>query len=230
MKKSVILFFIAVCILPATAQDAIFTAPDYKQIEKNVRDSTSPFYYPSLLERYLAADSTLNTEERRHVYFGYVYQPEYTPADTSQYNNLLAEVLSSQSLHPDDYPKILSYADALLVEDPFNLRALKAKLLVYAQQNNVADYKKAAHQKKIVQDAIVSTGDGMSEKTPFYVIRVSHEYDLLPFLGFSFGGDDKVIKNGNYLTLGSNRFGVERVYFDISPVMQYVNRHGGGKL
>jgi len=99
---------------------------------------------------------------------------------------LLAEALSKKSFTPQDYTNILQSADALLLEDPFNLRALNAKLLVYAQQNNTEAYKKVARQRRIVQDAIVGTGDGMSEKTPFYVIKVAHEYDILPFLGYTF--------------------------------------------
>ncbi len=76
----------------------------------------------------------------------------------------------------------MQYSDALLQEDPFNLRALNAKLLVYAQQNNTEEYKSVARQRRIVQDAIIGTGDGMSDKTPpFYVIKMAHEYDILPF-------------------------------------------------
>ncbi|MBK5196315.1 MAG: DUF4919 domain-containing protein, partial [Proteiniphilum sp.] len=123
-------------------------------------------------------------------------------------------------------------SDALLQEDPFNLRALNAKLLVLAQQDNTAAYKSTARKRRIVQDAIIGTGDGMSEKTPYYVIKVAHEYDILPFMGFSFGGEDKILRNQkvNYLTLGKNRFGVERVYFNIKPVIDHVTMRGGGKM
>jgi hypothetical protein len=34
----------------------------------------------------------------------------------------------------------------------------------------------------------------------------------------------------NYLTLGKNRFGVERVYFNIKPVIDHVTMRGGGKM
>lgn len=231
MKKLAIILSAVICGFTAVySQDAFFTAPNYKQIERNVKDTSSPYYYPNLLERYLDGDSTFNTEERRHVYFGYVYQSQYIPSDTSEYNGKLAEILSKQSFTAQDYNNILLYADALLQEDPFNLRALNAKLLVYAQQNSVPEYMKVMNQRKIVQDAIVSTGDGMSEKTPFYVIKVAHEYDLLGFLGYKFGGSDKIVKNCNYLTLAPNRFGVERVYFEISPVLKHASTRQGGKL
>ena len=226
-----ILALSATVIFQAQSQD-FFRAPDFSQIEQNVKEQASSYYYPSLMNKYQSGTTQMTPEEGRHLYFGYVYQPGYVPTDTSEYNSKLAAILSKQSLVPEDYVNILQYADALLLEDPFNLRALNAKLLVYAQDNNAEEYKKVALKRRIVQDAIVGTGDGMSEKTPFYVIKVAHEYDILPFLGFNYGGEDKILKGNkiNYLSLGENRFGVERVYFNISPIVDHLSVHGGGKM
>jgi hypothetical protein len=233
MKKSVILLAIFSCIMiSAQAQEEFFDAPDFRQIERNTKEPSSSFYYPNLMKRYMDGDAKLTLNEGRHLYFGYVFQQGYEPTDTSSYNNLLAQTLAKGVFTPADYNDILQYSSALLLQDPFNLRALNAMLLVYAQQNDTEEYKKVAQQRKVVQDAIVSTGDGMSDNTPFYVIKVAHEYDILPFLGYTYGGEDKIIrgKKVNYLTLGQNRFGVERVYFNISPVIDYVSSHGGGKM
>ena len=234
MKKITLLITLLILTtLQGYAQDdEFFEAPDYRQIERNVKEHSSSYYYPKLLEKYLNSEAAMTPEEGRHLYFGYVYQPNYLPADTSRYNRLLADVLSSQSISANDYTQILQYSDALLEEDPFNLRALNARMLVYAQQNDAEAYKAIARKRRIVQDAIVGTGDGMSEKTAFYVIKVSHEYDILPFMGFTFGGEDKILKGHkvNYLSLGKNRFGVERVYFNIKPVFEHVSARGGGKL
>ena len=225
-----ILAFSTSILLQTNAQD-VFKAPDFAQIERNTKESVSSYYYPNLIKKY--HDGTQMTpEEGRHLYFGYVFQPGYVPTDTSEFNKKLAEVLSKQSFVQEDYKNIVQFADALLLEDPFNLRALNAKLLVYAQENNAEEYKKVALKRRIVQDAIIGTGDGMSEKTPFYVIKVAHEYDILPFLGYNFGGGDKILKGNkvNYLSLGENRFGVERVYFNISPIIDHLSVHGGGKM
>lgn len=232
MKK--ILFILALSatvIFQAQSQD-FFRAPDFSQIERNVKTEASSYYYPNLMRKYQSGTTQMTPEEGRHLYFGYVYQPGYVPTDTSEYNSKLAAILSKQPLVPEDYENILQYADALLLEDPFNLRALNAMLLVHAQENNTEEYKKVALKRRIVQDAIVGTGDGMSEKTPFYVIKVAHEYDILPFLGFNFGGEDKILKGNkvNYLSLGDNRFGVERVYFNISTIVDHLSVRGGGKM
>lgn len=232
-KIGLLIFLFLVTILQGYAQDEeFFEAPDYRQIERNVKEASSSYYYPKLLEKYLNSDATMTPEEGRHLYFGYVYQPNYIPSDTSRYNRLLADVLTKSSFSDDDLNRILEYSESLLKEDPFNLRAFNARMLVYAQHNDTEAYKVIARKRRIVQDAIVGSGDGMSDKTPFYVIKVSHEYDILPFLGFTFGGDDKILKGNkvNYLSLGKNRFGVERIYFNIEPVFKHLSKHGGGKI
>src|SRR5690554_2847308 len=233
MKRISLLVVIFIALaLNVNAQEEFFNAPNYSQIEGNVKDQNSSYYYPTLLKKYLDANSEMTLEEARHLYYGYVFQTNYVPTDTSTYNNKLAITLSRGSFTPSDYAEILEYSNALLLQDPFNLRALNAKLLVLAQQNKTEEYKKVAQKRSIVQSAIVSSGDGMNENSAFYVIKVAHEYDILPFLGYTFGGEDKVLrgKKVNYLSLGDNRFGVDRVYFNISPVIDYISKHGGGRM
>jgi hypothetical protein len=182
MQKLLSIFtLIASVTFSAHAQEEFFSAPNYVQIERNIKEPTSTYYYPKLMEKYMAGDEKMTLEEGRHLYFGFIYQPQYMPVDTSSYNNKLAEVLSKKVFTPNDYTNILEYSNALLLEDPFNLRALNAKLLVYAQQNNTEEYKRVAQQRRVVQNAIAGTGDGMSDKTPFYVIKVAHEYDIFLF-------------------------------------------------
>lgn len=232
MKKFAIITLLAVFSTALFAQYDGPIAPDYKSIERNINDGASNFNYANLMQRYELGDSTMTIDEQRHLYYGYVFQPAYNPADTSQYNAQMATVLNRQHFSDQDYDEVLQFADALLAEDPFNLRALNAKLLVYAQKNNVDAYKKTAQKRNIVQQAIVSSGDGMSKTTPYYVIKVAHEYDILGFLGFKFGGQDKIERNCNCnsLTLAPNRFGVEKMYFNIAPTLDFARRKGSGKI
>ncbi len=232
MKKLAIITVLAVCSVTLFAQYDGPTAPDYKLIERNIKNSSSNFNYSDLMERYELGDSTMTVDEQRHLYFGYIFQPAYNPVDTSQYNTKMAGVLNKQYFSDRDYDDILEYADALLTEDPFNLRALNAKLLVYAQKNNAEAYKKTARKRNIVQQAIVSSGDGIEKSTPYYVIKVAHEYDILSFLGFRFGGQDKIERNCNCnsLSLAPNRFGVEKLYFNIAPTFDYARKKGGGRI
>lgn len=232
MKKFAFILVLTIISTTLFAQFDEPLAPNYAQIEKNIKNSSSNFNYSNLMKRYELGDSTLTLDEQRHLYYGFVFQPQYNPADTSRNNAKMASVLSQQHFSQTDFDEILGYADALLKEDPFNLRALNAKLLVYAQKNEVESYRKTAQKREIVQQAIISSGDGMEKSTPYYVIKVAHEYDMLNFLGFKFGGQDKIERNCNCnsLTLSPNQFGVEKLYFNISPTLDYARKKGGGKI
>lgn len=232
MKKISVLFFFVIVSFAIFAQSPDFVAPNYNEIEKNIQNEFSNLYYPKLMERYIAGDSTFTADEQRHLYYGYVFQPTYKPTEISEYNGKMSDLLAKQYLDESDYDLVLVYADELLKEDPFNLRALNAKLLIYAQKNDVDAYKNILQRRRNVQLAIINSGDGMSKSTPYYVIRVSHEYDMLGFLGFQFGGTDKLVKRSkcNYLSLATNRFGIDKLYFNIAPVFKYASKHGVGKL
>lgn len=229
MKKTYITFLLSIVCTSMFAQYDGPVAPNYNEIENNI---TLKYNYSELMNKYMAGDTEMSIEEQRHLYYGFVFQPHYNPSDTSKYNNDLSQVLNKQFLSTSDYNDVEKHAKALLTEDPFNLRALNALLLVYAQLDNSEQYKITTQKKDIVQRAISSSGDGMTKKTAFYVIKVSHEYDILGFLGFKYGGSEKIEKNCkcNSLSLATNPFDIDKVYFNIEPILDYAKRKGGGKL
>ena len=95
MRKLIVTITLLTCILLSTrAQEEFFKAPDLARIERNIKDASSSYYYPNLLKKYLAGDPKMTREEGRCLYFGYIFQADYQPADTSIYNYKLAETLS----------------------------------------------------------------------------------------------------------------------------------------
>ncbi len=214
--------------LAAYAQYDGPVAPNYKEIEKNF---IAKYQYSELMDKYLAGSSDMSIEEQRHVYYGFITQPQYNPTDTSKYNSDLSLALSKTYLSDSDYNIIESSAKSLLAEDPFNLRALNALLLVYAEKDNVEQYKITNQKIDIVQRAIASSGDGMTRKTAYYVIKVAHEYDILNFLGYRYGGAKKMEKDKcNSLFVAPNPYDVEKIYFNIEPALNYMKKRGGMKF
>ena len=68
MKKTILLL-LAVVLLPVIgfAQKTETEKPDYSQIEKDIADPQSNFYYPKLLQRYKGYDTTMTLQEKRYV-------------------------------------------------------------------------------------------------------------------------------------------------------------------
>ena len=236
--KKVFLLIIAVIVcgvasVYAQHDEEHFWPPDYRQISRNIQDPATSFYYPRLMQRFLAGDPTLSLQEGRHLYFGAVFQPWFTTADNPHYNQLLVSVLRRTTFTDQDYADILRFSQALLDEDPFNLRALESQLIVHAHYGNTVEYARIQQKRRVVLLAISSTSDGMSPDTPFFVTRMAHQFDILPFFGLHFGGEARVVRNRgilnifsrnrrtvNYVTLTPNPFGIPRYYFDITPMMR----------
>lgn len=171
--RSLILILFLVGSISASAQsNYIPVNRDY--IEKKVKDSTSPFYYQTLLTRYLAYDSTLNLEDYRFLYYGFPFQPAYSPY-ASFMNSELNDLLKNK-----DNRKALELAHEVYQQQPVSPRSLY-NILVTMQISGSNDSTMRHVQRQYVNiiDAIVSSGDGRSCGTAFKTIFVPDQYEVM---------------------------------------------------
>ncbi len=198
--------------------------PDYKIIEKEISKEKSEFYYPKLLSRYINSDSTMTLKEKRYLYYGYSFQEAYSPYGTSNFSDSLSVLFKKeQLLNKEDLNKMIKFSDSVLVEYPFDLRAMNYQLYAFKKLGKKSEFDKKINQIRIIIDAILSSGDGLKMETAFYVIYISHEYDLLDILGFEFGGEQSLIEHYDYLKLAKNPQKIDGFYFDISPSLNSLN-------
>jgi hypothetical protein len=212
--------FVLIFSFSADAQDWEYKAPEYRKIKKAIQKEGTRFYYPVLMRRYLAADSTLSKEEKRHLYYGFVFQPEYRPYMRSDSMDSIRQILEREEIpSAKELALIVQHADAILMEQPFDLNALNYQILALDQLGYVSEIKEKVTKYLTIIDAIVSSGNGLTKNSAFYVIDTSHEYALLDLLGFQFGGSQTLIDHFDYLTLRENDAGLEGLYFDVSPCL-----------
>ncbi|MFL9843781.1 DUF4919 domain-containing protein [Flavobacterium rhizosphaerae] len=213
--KKIILLLLLLCPLCIFAQD--FTKPDYKTIEKNIKDKNSPYFFEKLFDRFTKADTTMTLEEKRHVYYGYSFTDAYSPYSTPDAKDELNKLMDKENLDDTEKEKALGLIDKVLKEDPFSLQMLNYKLFFYEELNRNKEAEDTANKMGMILDAILSTGDGTSIENCFYVITVGNEYEVISIIGFEFGGKQSLIENKyDYLELAENAYGIEGFYFDIS--------------
>lgn len=193
--------------------------PNYSKIEKAIKKDQSELYYPKLMQRFLDSDTNMSLEEKRHLYYGFSFQPGYAPYGHSDYEDSLNSFLQKGSPNEQEYEKMIRFADSALLYNPFNNRVINAQLVAYEKLGNSDSFDKKLNQMRIIFDALFSSGDGRSKKTAFYVIYTSHEYDLLNVLDFEFGGEQGLIEHYDYLKVAPNSYGIEGLYFDVSPCL-----------
>lgn len=196
-------------------------APDYDEIQKQVKDSTSQFYYPKIFQRYLQNDTTLTLKDYHYLYYGFFFDKGYKLLDISPYTDSARKILNKDEPNQKELEKLVYYETKLLETSPFSLSDLA--YLRYAQRNSDDAAGAALTNKKLINllKTILATGDGKSEKTAWHVISVDHEYSLIRQLGYSFGGDQKLTPNQcDYLSLKKNNDGRKGVYFDVHMIMK----------
>lgn len=205
------------------AQTYDLAKPDFVLIEKNVKDSNSPYYFKKLYDRYIKADTTMTIEEKRHLYFGYSFQEEYSPYERSEANKDLNEILRKQELTDSDYEKILMHSAEILETYPFSIRMKEYRIFSFNELERFEEAQKETIQATMILDAILSTGDGTSIEKSFYVINTMNEYELLNILGFEFGGRQELVENQyDYLTLNENSYNLKGLYFDVSRCLDSI--------
>ena len=90
------LFRIAALLLPALAAAQ---APDEEAIFDRTTQASSPYYYPNLLIRYNAGDTTLTVDDYRYLTYGNAFRDEYKPLSTN--DDLDRTLLVAARLDPD---------------------------------------------------------------------------------------------------------------------------------
>ena len=223
MKRIILVSFILISSL-SYSQDWDFEKPNYKKIEKNIKKKNSNLFYKSLMNRFQNADSTMTLEEKRHLYYGYTFDENYSPYSRSDYGDSLRVVLQKEKLDSLDLIKVVDFTDKMLLDNPFDLNAINYQLYSLEQMGDKTTFNKKVTQLRNIVDALMSSGNGKSKKEAFYVIYTSHEYDLLNILGFQFGGSQSLIEHYDYLTLAENEAKIEGLYFDVSPCLNSMSK------
>lgn len=214
------LLFLCGLVIGTSAQPVEAPAkPDFKAIEKNINDKASPYYYPVLMKRYVENDTTLNNEEYRHLYYGFSFQPGYSPYGTSKHASLLSKLFEKEKLSEEDVKEVITIEKKILEDFPFNLRNINTLVSMYDKVkdtiNSNLQYKKLIGLGK----ALLSTGNGFADSTAMYVISVEHEYDMIGLLGFKRGGAQYLVSykgsSIDKLKLAKNDDDIEFMYFNV---------------
>ena len=210
----------------------VANAPDYKRIKKEVNTKGSEFYYPELLRRFEAADTTLTAEQLYYFYYGTATRPDYNPYKTSNYD-ALHKALEKETPEKEDWENAAKAIDEQLKTDPTNIRFHMYKHMIYRNLYGPEAKKTfdAYNQVVMLLSAVTSTGDGRSKETAFHVICVTDEYGIMDVLGLSpkmqslVHGDHG--QSYDVMELEKNEYGLESMYFNITVSIEAMNKMFG---
>jgi hypothetical protein len=222
MKPIFVLFALIGYTFAHGSTDTIaYQLPNLEKMKKEVNDSRSAYYYPKLWKRFQDNDTTLLTEDYRYLYYGYSFQPDYNSLNMSPARDSIKQILNQQGdLTPADYERLEKFITEALKGDPFSPQYLNMLAGLYKNTGKDDLFERIKYKFSTIVDAILSTGDGRSTKTGWFVTNVEHEYDLIRILGFKFGGQQSLVDGPcDYMTLEENDYGLKGLYFNVSITM-----------
>lgn len=217
--------------LPALPPDTdgvktVPVAPDLEKIKEEVTNPSSRYYYPELMKRYEAYDTTrLNLEDYRHLYLGAMYQEDYNPYRKSEYRDRIQELYYRPDHSRTELDSIIAYAELSLADDPFDLEQIN--YLIYALKGRGKNTKASIWQFRLnhLLQAIVSTGTGLDPDNAWVIINPRHEYNIANF-------QNRVVESQqfqepcyDYIKLApvsgsTSKTGAEGYYFNIRPLLE----------
>jgi hypothetical protein len=219
MRQILTLTFLLILFFNVNSQESTFQKLDYDLIKREIQDSSSIFYYPKLMSRLTAFDTTLNNDDYRHLYYGYIYQKEYEPYWTSPDEEELVKFYRSKNIREKDYDKIIKLATHSINEFPFDLRQMNFMAYIYHLKGDEEMAIKVSYRFQGILGAIMSTGDGKTCEAGFHVISVSHEYVILNIFQFQMT-QQSLIGDCDYLELVKDERDIDGIYFNIKKLFE----------
>ena len=204
-----------------------FEKPDYDKIKQNIEDKESNFYYQKLWDRYKQGDSTMNLEEKRHLYYGYVFNKNYSPYGSAYDSEKANAILDKEKPTKKEWQKLISLLDVALAVEPFGLRYLYYQMIAYKNIDKPKEAEKNDNKIRLILDALYSTGDALSQETAIHVIAVYNEYDYLYLQSLSSKGQALIRSDiclCDVLYLLPNEEGLEEMWFDVSQSFNSLNK------
>lgn len=153
-------------------------APDMAKI----REFANSREYNKLMKRFERNDQSMSITDYRHLYFGYIFQPEYNPYNREDHSKSISTLYYKERLNRLECDSIIKYAELSLKDDPFDLQQMNYLIYAYKtkKKHNLAQH----WQNKLnnILSAILSTGSGEKKENAWHVINIGHEYALINFM------------------------------------------------
>ena len=169
--KTSFLFF-AACFLSFSLQAQKCSQVDFDAIYAQTQNTKSKFYLPKLLKRFRDLDTTLTTDEYKHLYYGYTRSEFYSPLsiETTQLSHHLGKGLI------DSVRKSIEIIDK---SNPVNLNLIHGKIVIASTNQEQGKVKSLSTQLAGLLKAILSSGNGQTPETAFVITAIEDEYFIL---------------------------------------------------
>lgn len=217
----------------SNSRKIVVERPDLEKIRTETLDPASRYYFPKLMAKYEVNDTTMNADEFRYLYLGYMFQEDYDPYRVSPYSSRTDELRSKPTHTREEIDTITKYTQLALQDNPFDLRQMSFLVHVLKERRKDMRAKIWEYRLEHLLGAIKSTGNGENIENAWYVIYPVHEYDMVQLLGYEATDANFIDPGYDYLTVRPDATDTRRrdksakgFYFNVQiPQQQYELKH-----
>jgi hypothetical protein len=156
------------------------TKIDLKEIEKLTKDSTSAYFYSTLISEFNNHPKVFESAKAKFIYYGRLYTNSYKmlqfTADDKQFNNLLSK---------GKYKKAIPFGERILQEIPANIEIISKLHLCYDKSDMKEEADTALTKLTILLNTVLESGTGQNPNEAFKVVAIGDEYSIMALLGLS---------------------------------------------
>lgn len=205
---------------------AMAKTPVEQDIIDRITDQRSPYYYMKLMMRYTNGALDLTDDDYHYLYYGFAYQDAYKPLDTNVDKEEMLSLM--KGMDPDNVERerleqLLIRANAARMRDPFSPQILNVLTFVHQKLGNDGEAQRWATHLNGVIRTILSSGDGLTIKSPRHILMFDHALDVMAAEGLAAGDARVVSRTVEFVPLMSTQvidgkkrkglyFNFERIY------------------
>lgn len=204
-------------------EDEFFFSPQYDIIKQYCSEKKSPYYYPTLVKRFLGGDTNMTMDDVHYLYYGSVYQKWYNPYGSNKFGEEAMSILNKEDISKKEAKKAYKLLTKAISENPTDM-----DLYLYRYFAATACY--GEDSKQCQQDVfhftmliyvIANSGSGTDQKHAYHVINPSHSYSIMSIMGLApLDQSLEIDDDGNAydaFNVDVNDAGIEKLYFNVTP-------------
>ncbi len=213
MKKTPLFVFLCLLSLGNPVIGQKISQINFDEIYKNISTPSSAYFYPTLLARYEKNDTTLTTNQYKHLYYGFTRQPTYLPYEKDEKQKEFNQLINEKA-----YEKAIVLGKEGLKRTPFNMNYIFGLYYAYENLQKTAEARRWLFKFEHLFDVLQQSGNGKTPATAFVVIAVGDEQIYLETLGLRTQSRDVISGCDKVVLQEPTEAGTKELYFNIEKL------------
>ena len=174
MRKLFLLNFLCLFVVFSFGQSSF----NLKEIEILTHDSSSEFYYPTLLLEFNNHPKSFDSTKAKFLYYGKLYRENYKmfqfAPEQGEFNDLFKN---------ERYKKAIQVGEIILQNDPTNLEILLKLNTCYKKREFNEKVDTTTIKLAALINTILANGNGQEKISAYKVVDIADEYVIMAWLG-----------------------------------------------